>query len=413
MLTVLLCKGHGIDSEELSLFNNEKVADINLFERALINLANEGYKEAILICDNNNVSLEKLNKNHPDSKVQIKTSLDNLPLERDLLIIQNNVVINKKQLVNLIKTIRDENNSFVANDSEGKKSGIIFLKEKNCGSINLKLADLSKFGDLLNKKNLIDPPKKLTLNEIGTDASANFLFAHISKNVSGWVSKNLNSKISIPISKILVKINLHPNLITFIVGCIGISCGFFYASNLAFVGALVLEASTILDRCDGEVARIRLKESKFGQWFDTALDQLSYFSMFLGISICINNPKFFISSPEIIILKQISILNILLYIMFLTIILFFMVRRAKNGSLACYPKEVDSIIPVNKRSLFYRFISKFRFLLKREYFSPGMIFVSLIGYEFAIIISFILLFFALIHLASDYLEMNKKIDITY
>ena len=174
MLTVLLCKGHGIDSEELSLFNNEKVADINLFERTLINLANEGYKEAILICDNNNVSLEKLNKNHPDSKVQIKTSLDNLPLERDLLIIQNNVVINKKQLVNLIKTIRDENNSFVANDSEGKKSGIIFLKEKNCDSINLKLADLSKFGDLLNKKNLIDPPKKLTLNEIGTDASANF-----------------------------------------------------------------------------------------------------------------------------------------------------------------------------------------------------------------------------------------------
>ena len=99
--------------------------------------------------------------------------------------------------------------------------------------------------------------------------------------------------------------------------------------------------------------------------------------------------------------------------MFLTIILFFMIRRTKNGSLAYYPKEVDSIIPVNKRSLFYRFISKFRFLLKREYFSPGMIFVSLIGYEFAIIISFILLFFALIHLTSDYLEMNKKIDITY
>ena len=51
--------------------------------------------------------------------------------------------------------------------------------------------------------------------------------------------------------------------------------------------------ATILDRCDGEVARITLKESKFGQWFDTALDQLSYFSMFIGIATCLNNPSFF------------------------------------------------------------------------------------------------------------------------
>ena len=413
MLTVLLCKGHGIDSEELSLFNNEKVAEIPLFERTLINLANEGYDEAILICENNSISLEHLNKNYPNFRVHIKSSLDNLFFERDLLIIQNNVVINKKQLASLIETIKDKNDSFVGNDSEGKSAGIIFLKEKKEEPINIELTNLSQIANLLNRKNLVDPPKKLTLDEIGTNASVDFLFAHISKNLSGWISKNLNSKISIPISKILVKMNFHPNLITFIVGCIGISCGLFYASNLPLIGALILEVSTILDRCDGEVARIRLKESKFGQWFDTALDQLSYFSMFSGISICINNPKFFTLTPEIIILRQISILNILLYIMFLTIILFFMIKRTKNGSLAYYPKEVDNIVPISKRSIFYRLISKFRFLLKREYFSPGMIFIVLIGYEFAIIASFILLFFALIHLASDFLEINRKIEITY
>lgn len=69
---------------------------------------------------------------------------------------------------------------------------------------------------------------------------------------------------------------------------------FFYASNNPLIGALVLQMATILDRCDGEVARITLKESKFGQWFDTALDQLSYFSMFIGIATCLNNPSFFL-----------------------------------------------------------------------------------------------------------------------
>ena len=80
----------------------------------------------------------------------------------------------------------------------------------------------------------MDPPKKITSSEIGTSVSSDFLFNHISKNVSGWISKNINSKISIPISKILVKINSDPNWVTFFVGCIGISCGFFYVIEPTF-----------------------------------------------------------------------------------------------------------------------------------------------------------------------------------
>ena len=143
------------------------------------------------------------------------------------------------------------------------------------------IANLAFLKSLKKEIILDDPPKKISVDEINSNAARDFLFNHISKNVSGWVSKNINSKISIPISKILVKMNFHPNWITFFVGCIGISCGFFYASNSPIVAAIILQLSTILDRCDGEVARIRLKESKFGQWFDTALDQISYFSILL------------------------------------------------------------------------------------------------------------------------------------
>ena len=58
-------------------------------------------------------------------------------------------------------------------------------------------------------------------------------------------------------------------------------------------------------------------------------------------------------------------------------------------------------------------MTKFRFLAKREFFSPAMIIVSLIGYEFATLMAFVILFFGIIHLAADFLEARKRIDITY
>jgi hypothetical protein len=90
-----------------------------------------------------------------------------------------------------------------------------------------------------------------------------------------------------------------------------------------------------------------------------------------------------------------------------------MLRRTQNGSLAYYPSEVDKIIPLKDRSIPYRIMTKFRFLLKREYFSPGMIFISLLGYEIATVLASILLIGGLVHQLSDFIELRKKIDITY
>ncbi|MEE2975380.1 MAG: CDP-alcohol phosphatidyltransferase family protein [Thermodesulfobacteriota bacterium] len=412
MITIILCKGKGVDSEELNLFNKEKVADIHLFERFLIGLSNQGFNESVIISDEDCL-LNELHYRYPSSRVQRKSKIDDLLINRDILIVQNNVVANKKQISNLLEVVNDYNQSFIGKNDKEEKCGIVFLKSSDIKSNNLEINNISSLNGKVKEIILDDPPKKISVEEINSNAARDFLFNHISKNVSGWVSKNINSKISIPISKILVKMNFHPNWITFFVGCIGISCGFFYASNSPIVAAIILQISTILDRCDGEVARIRLKESKFGQWFDTALDQISYFSMFVGISICLNNPKFFTINPEINILRQISILNVLLYIIFLTIILFFMLRRTKNGSLAYYPLEIDRIVPLENRSLFYKIMTKFRFLAKREFFSPAMIIVSLIGYEFATLMAFVILFFGIIHLAADFLEARKRIDITY
>ena len=411
MLPVVISNGLGIDSENLDLFINEKIGGLSLTERVLLILAAEGFSNAGLIADIPEISFKRLKRKFPDFKIHQSKNLSDFLNKEDVLIFQNNVVINKKQLQSTLDIINNQKKSTVIGGI--KNSGIIFLKKDYKLSENSDHRDLNNLNKNLTKIDPKDSPIKLSTDEIGSDTGRDFLFDHISKNVSGWFSKTINSKISIPISKVLIKTSLHPNVITFIVGLIGISCGIFYAMNMPFVGAIILQSATILDRCDGEVARIKLRESKFGQWFDTALDQLSYFSMFLGISICMNNPKFFPFTVDNIIYKQLSILNILLYLIFLITILFFMLRRTQNGSLAYYPSEVDKIVPLKDRSFTYRIMTKFRFLLKREFFSPGMILVSLIGYETATILASTLLIGGLLHQVSDFIELRKKIDITY
>ncbi len=406
MIPAIICVGDGVCSEDLNKFNKEKIGRIPLYERILINLINEGFNKVYIVVEKNS-SLKLDNIIGPVNVEYIELS-DLAKINEDILIFQNNVVINKKQLAKIIQEISKTENSCICKSGEEDFTGISFIKEKD-----LFLITSAKSIKTFKQLTISEPPLLLEEHNLESNVGRDFLFSHISKNVSGWVSKNINSRISIPISKILMEFRIHPNTITFFVGCLGISCGFFYASNNPLIGALVLQMATILDRCDGEVARITLKESKFGQWFDTALDQLSYFSMFIGIATCLNNPSFFPLTNINILIKQFSIINIILYIIFITTVLFFMIRRTSNGSLAYYPGEVDKRVPIQERSLFYRLISKYRFLLKREFFSPAMIFGSFLGYKFLAITSLILFVFGLYHQVSDYLALKEKTDITY
>ena len=57
--------------------------------------------------------------------------------------------------------------------------------------------------------------------------------------------------------------------------------------------------------------------------------------------------------------------------------------------------------------------SKYRFVLKREFFSPAMIFGSILGYKFLATTALVLFTFGLYHQVSDYIALREKSDITY
>lgn len=98
----------------------------------------------------------------------------------------------------------------------------------------------------------------------------------------------MNRKISIPISRQLINYPITPNMVTLFtlgvsfLGGLSFALGGYWNTVL---GALLSVWASILDGCDGEVARLKLQVSKFGCWLETVCDYLYYIFIFVGMSI--------------------------------------------------------------------------------------------------------------------------------
>jgi phosphatidylglycerophosphate synthase len=108
------------------------------------------------------------------------------------------------------------------------------------------------------------------------------------KPTDGWVSRNVNRPISRVLSYGLLGIGLsawHASVMTLIIGILGaiVAAQPGYA---AFVEMGVLfQIASILDGVDGEMARATLTESEAGARLDTIIDQITYISFFVGVTI--------------------------------------------------------------------------------------------------------------------------------
>jgi phosphatidylglycerophosphate synthase len=98
----------------------------------------------------------------------------------------------------------------------------------------------------------------------------------------------LNRRISIPISRQLIKFPITPNMVSIFTLGVGIaSAGFFAYGGYwnTLLGAFLCLWASILDGCDGEVARLKLLESAFGCWLETICDYVFYLFLFVGMTI--------------------------------------------------------------------------------------------------------------------------------
>src|SRR5262245_30240701 len=108
------------------------------------------------------------------------------------------------------------------------------------------------------------------------------------KDTDGFMARNVERPISLRIARRLASTDITPNQVTLLSVGIGLCGAFFFLSAhwlCQTIGAVLFLAHSILDGCDGELARLRFQESRFGGIVDYWGDNVVHIAVFACIAI--------------------------------------------------------------------------------------------------------------------------------
>ena len=105
------------------------------------------------------------------------------------------------------------------------------------------------------------------------------------KVYDGFVSRHLNRRISRPLARLLSHTPATPNQVS--MAGLGIALAsffsFVYGSHIA--GAILVQASSVVDGVDGDLARLKGMGSDFGGFMDSMLDRYADTLIILGVTL--------------------------------------------------------------------------------------------------------------------------------
>jgi phosphatidylglycerophosphate synthase len=111
------------------------------------------------------------------------------------------------------------------------------------------------------------------------------------KDTDGFMARHVERPMSLAVSRLLAGTSITPNQMTLFSIAVGLAGapGFLSETPLwQTVGALLLLAHSILDGCDGELARLRFQESRWGGildfWGDNVVHAVVFACMAIGWS---------------------------------------------------------------------------------------------------------------------------------
>ena len=119
-------------------------------------------------------------------------------------------------------------------------------------------------------------------------AAEDWLLERLVKDNESFLCRHFERRLSLAISRRLASTSISPNAITlFSLGLGLLSAPFFLSSQAAyqFTGAVLFVCHAIVDGCDGELARLKFQESRWGMILDLWGDNLVHAAVFSCIGI--------------------------------------------------------------------------------------------------------------------------------
>ena len=123
-----------------------------------------------------------------------------------------------------------------------------------------------------------------TTDDIGRAAST------LERHDMYLVARMIVLPVARPLANLLLPTGISPNSITAlsaIAGVAGAGALVLPGRYWGLVAALLIHISITLDFTDGYLARLRGTDSRLGYWFDTLMDEVVKFALFLGLTVAV------------------------------------------------------------------------------------------------------------------------------
>ena len=121
-------------------------------------------------------------------------------------------------------------------------------------------------------------------SEADSPVAEKWMLRRLVKDSEGFMSRHLERKISLAVTRKLVETRITPNAMTLVslgIGLVGASFFVLPPGPGHVVGSLLFWLHSVLDGCDGELARLKFAESRWGGlldfWGDNVVHSCSFF----------------------------------------------------------------------------------------------------------------------------------------
>lgn len=101
----------------------------------------------------------------------------------------------------------------------------------------------------------------------------------------GIVSRYLNRPLSRPAARALSRTRVTPNQVTVVTLLVAIAAGAATAAGWNIAGGIAIQAASVADGVDGELARLRAMSTRFGEVLDAVTDRYADAIMLGGMTV--------------------------------------------------------------------------------------------------------------------------------
>jgi phosphatidylglycerophosphate synthase len=289
-----------------SLLLENKIAGVPLFKRLILTLQRAGIDEILVL--SHQLGKQEISAHQKDIEKDSRfTSLlhwhdhgdyfatysnaqaELLTQSKPFVLVNGNLVTHQKVIRQFTEAVENKNPDgiFCLDLERGKPGGLYLLPPTHFSTLNY---HTGMAGDGNKPEHIKLPSDKNFWTEVQDHASARQaeknLLRHSKNHYTQFMDIWFNSFFSTPISAVLVKTPLTPNMLSLFGMCVGFLAGVCFAQGnylSGLAGGLLLTLTAILDCCDGDVARLKFLESDFGEKLDTICDNLINVFAFTGI----------------------------------------------------------------------------------------------------------------------------------